>query len=144
MKEQVGFFSWLCSNPSILRAPQQWRPHRSGSPPLNRSPQRRPHLLGARLLCARPLPARLLPACVTVLEALIGRDHFLEEEAETMLRLLLEDKNEAHIVALLVLLSAKGETYEEMVGLVKTMMSYCVQVEGLNDAMENLTLERSV
>ncbi|KAG8073267.1 hypothetical protein GUJ93_ZPchr0006g46372 [Zizania palustris] len=116
------------------------------------------HLLGARRPCARPLPARLPPARVAVqppaspasesvvsprtasfdkvLEALIGGDHFSEEEAETTLRLLLEEKNEARIAAFLVLLRAKGETYEEIVGLAKAMMSCCVQVEGLNDAVD--------
>lgn len=49
-----------------------------------------------------------------MLEALIGGDHFSEEEAEVTLRLLLEEENEARIAAFLVLLRAKGETYEEV------------------------------
>lgn len=49
-----------------------------------------------------------------MLETLIGGDHFSEEEAEATLRLLLEEENEARIAAFLVLLRAKGETYEEV------------------------------
>ena len=49
-----------------------------------------------------------------VLEQLIGGTHFTEEEAEATLHLLLNEENEARIAAFLVLLRAKGETYEEV------------------------------
>ena len=49
-----------------------------------------------------------------VLEHLIGGTHFTEEEAEATLHLLLNEENEARIAAFLVLLRAKGETYEEV------------------------------
>jgi anthranilate phosphoribosyltransferase len=49
-----------------------------------------------------------------VLEALIAGTDFSEGDAEATLRLLLEEKDEARIAAFLVLLRAKGETYEEV------------------------------
>lgn len=49
-----------------------------------------------------------------MLEALIGGTDFSEEDAEATLRLLLDEKDEARISAFLVLLRAKGETYEEV------------------------------
>ncbi|XP_066384258.1 anthranilate phosphoribosyltransferase, chloroplastic-like [Miscanthus floridulus] len=112
-------------------------------------------LLRGRRAQARPLPARRLapPACVAVqppsapaaprigsfdkvLEALIGGTDFSEEDAEATLRLLLDEKDEARISAFLVLLRAKGETYEEIVGLAKAMLSCCVRVDGLDDAVD--------
>ncbi|TVU48542.1 hypothetical protein EJB05_08183 [Eragrostis curvula] len=113
-------------------------------------------LLRGRRAHARPLPARRRltpPASVAVqspavpasprigsfdkvLEALIGGADFSEEEAEATLRLLLEEKDEARIAAFLVLLRAKGETYEEIVGLAKAMLSCCVLVDGLDDAVD--------
>ncbi|GJN09244.1 hypothetical protein PR202_ga27232 [Eleusine coracana subsp. coracana] len=113
-------------------------------------------LLRGRRSNARPLPARrrlLPPASVAVqpaaapasprigsfdkvLEALIDRTDFSEEEAESTLRLLLEEENEARIASFLVLLRAKGETYEEIVGLAKAMLSCCVLVDGLDDAVD--------
>ncbi|KAF8780165.1 hypothetical protein HU200_001828 [Digitaria exilis] len=102
---------------------------------------------------ARPLPARRgpTPALVAVqspaapprvgsfdkvLEALIAGADFSEEDAEATLRLLLEERDEARIAAFLVLLRAKGETYEEIVGLAKAMLSCCVRVDGLDDAVD--------
>ena len=49
-----------------------------------------------------------------MLEALIRGTDFSVEDAETTLRLLLDEKDEARISAFLVLLRAKGETYEEV------------------------------
>ena len=92
-----------------------------------------PLLRGRGAAQARPLPARRVPPPARVavqppaappaprigsfdkvLEALIGGTDFSEEDAEATLRLLLEEKNEARIAAFLVLLRAKGETYEEV------------------------------
>lgn len=59
-----------------------------------------------------------------------------ESEAEESLDFLLNDANEALISAFLVLLRAKGETYEEVVGLARAMIKHCKKVEGLNDAVD--------
>lgn len=49
-----------------------------------------------------------------MIETLISGVDLSEEEAEACLNLLLHEPNEALISALLVLLRAKGETYEEV------------------------------
>jgi hypothetical protein len=66
-----------------------------------------------------------------VLDALIDRADFSEEEAEATLRLLLEEKSEARIAAFLVLLRAKGETYEEVRVYVMCVGSVCEGVKFL-------------
>ncbi|KAF7062108.1 hypothetical protein CFC21_068745 [Triticum aestivum] len=111
-----------------------------------------PSPLLRRPSAARPIaPARRLPPARVavqpaaspgtatfeqVLEQLIGGADFSEDEAEATLQLLLNEKNEARIAAFLVLLRAKGETYDEIVGLAKAMMNNCVLVEGLHDAVD--------
>lgn len=49
-----------------------------------------------------------------LIESLINRVDLSEDEAEASLQYLLNDANEASISAFLVLLRAKGETYEEV------------------------------
>lgn len=49
-----------------------------------------------------------------LIESLIDRVDLSESEAESSLDFLLNDANEALISAFLVLLRAKGETYEEV------------------------------
>ena len=49
-----------------------------------------------------------------LIESLIDRVDLSESEAESSLEFLLNDTNEALISAFLVLLRAKGETYEEV------------------------------
>uniref|UniRef100_A0A8R7QB47 Glycosyl transferase family 3 N-terminal domain-containing protein n=1 Tax=Triticum urartu TaxID=4572 RepID=A0A8R7QB47_TRIUA len=72
-----------------------------------------------------------------VLEQLIDGADFSEDKVEATLQLPLNKKNGAQqIAAFLVLLRAKGETYEEIVGLAKAMMRNCVRVEGLHDAVD--------
>ncbi|PWZ05905.1 Anthranilate phosphoribosyltransferase, chloroplastic [Zea mays] len=112
-------------------------------------------LLCGRRAQARPLPASRLPPPTRVavqppatpvatrigsfdkvLEALIGGTDFSEEDAEATLKLLLDEKDEARISAFLVLLRAKGETFEEIVGLAKAMLSCCIRVDGLDDAVD--------
>lgn len=66
-----------------------------------------------------------------LIEALIDRKDLSEEAAESSLNFLLNDGNEALISAFLVLLRAKGETYEEIVGLARAMFNCCRKVEGL-------------
>ncbi len=51
---------------------------------------------------------------VQLIESLINRVDLSESEAEASLDFLLNDTNEALISAFLVLLRAKGETYEEV------------------------------
>ncbi|EMS65127.1 Anthranilate phosphoribosyltransferase, chloroplastic [Triticum urartu] len=68
---------------------------------------------------------------------LIDGADFSEDKVEATLQLPLNKKNGAQqIAAFLVLLRAKGETYEEIVGLAKAMMRNCVRVEGLHDAVD--------
>jgi anthranilate phosphoribosyltransferase len=71
-----------------------------------------------------------------LIESLISRVDLSEAEAEASLDFLLNDANEALISAFLVLLRAKGETYEEIVGLARAMIKHCKKVEGLNDAVD--------
>ncbi|OAY82240.1 Anthranilate phosphoribosyltransferase, chloroplastic [Ananas comosus] len=71
-----------------------------------------------------------------LIESLINRIDLSEDEAEASLELLLREANEALISAFLVLLRAKGETFEEIVGLARAMMKCCVRVEGVDDAVD--------
>ncbi|KAJ3689627.1 hypothetical protein LUZ61_018791 [Rhynchospora tenuis] len=73
-----------------------------------------------------------------VIDALISRRDLTEAEAESAFDLLIHEADEALISAFLVLLSTKGETFEEIVGLAKAMMKCCVKVEGLDDAVDIL------
>ncbi|XP_062157669.1 anthranilate phosphoribosyltransferase, chloroplastic-like [Alnus glutinosa] len=71
-----------------------------------------------------------------LIESLINRVDLSESEAEASLDFLLNDTNEALISAFLVLLRAKGETYEEVVGLARAMLKRSVKVEGLVDVVD--------
>ncbi|KAK9929693.1 hypothetical protein M0R45_026781 [Rubus argutus] len=71
-----------------------------------------------------------------LIESLIDRVDLSESEAEASLEFLLNDANEALMSAFLVLLRAKGETYEEIVGLAKGMMKHSLKIEGLDDAVD--------
>ncbi|XP_068641781.1 anthranilate phosphoribosyltransferase, chloroplastic-like isoform X1 [Aristolochia californica] len=71
-----------------------------------------------------------------VIETLIDRVDLSEKEAEASLDFLLTEANETLISAFLVLLRAKGETYEEIVGLAKAMIKYSRKVEGLTDGVD--------
>ncbi|GAB4845769.1 DNA topoisomerase 2-associated protein pat1 [Ancistrocladus abbreviatus] len=71
-----------------------------------------------------------------LIETLIDRRDLSEWEAEASLDFLLTDANEALISAFLVLLRAKGETFEEIVGLSKAMMKHSKNVEGLGDVVD--------
>lgn len=68
-----------------------------------------------------------------LIESLIDRVDLSESEAEASLEFLLNEANEALISAFLVLLRAKGETYEEVVGLARAMFNHCRRVEGLDE-----------
>ncbi|CAM8974972.1 unnamed protein product [Rhodiola kirilowii] len=71
-----------------------------------------------------------------LIESLINRMDLTELEAEESLDYLLKEGNEALISAFLVLLRAKGETYEEVVGLARAMIKQCKKVEGLGNAVD--------
>ncbi|XP_023519343.1 anthranilate phosphoribosyltransferase, chloroplastic [Cucurbita pepo subsp. pepo] len=71
-----------------------------------------------------------------LIESLINRVDLSEDEAEASLQYLLNDASEASISAFLVLLRAKGETYEEIVGLARAMIKRSVKVDGLFDAVD--------
>ncbi|XP_010549687.1 PREDICTED: anthranilate phosphoribosyltransferase, chloroplastic [Tarenaya hassleriana] len=71
-----------------------------------------------------------------LIESLIDRVDLSESEAEASLEFLLNDANEALISAFLVLLRAKGETFEEVVGLARAMFKHAIKVEGLDDVVD--------
>ncbi|GER56813.1 anthranilate phosphoribosyltransferase [Striga asiatica] len=71
-----------------------------------------------------------------LIETLISGVDLSEDEAEASLDFLLDGADEALISAFLVLLRAKGETYEEVVGLARAMVKRCKKVEGLVDAVD--------
>lgn len=71
-----------------------------------------------------------------LIESLINRKDLSESEAESSLDFLLNEANEALISAFLVLLRAKGETYEEVVGLARAMIKHCKKVDGLVDVVD--------
>ncbi|KAL1532995.1 DNA topoisomerase 2-associated protein pat1, variant 2 [Salvia divinorum] len=96
--------------------------------------------------CSTFLPSAALPNSSThasplssfsqLIESLISGVDLSEDEAEASLDFLLGGADEALISAFLVLLRAKGETYEEVVGLARAMVKHCRKVEGLVDAVD--------
>ncbi|GLT77520.1 hypothetical protein SLA2020_490940 [Shorea laevis] len=71
-----------------------------------------------------------------LIESLINRVDLSEDEAEVSLDFLLNEANEALISAFLVLLRAKGETFEEIVGLARAMIKHAKKVEGLKNTVD--------
>ncbi|XP_011098449.1 anthranilate phosphoribosyltransferase, chloroplastic isoform X1 [Sesamum indicum] len=71
-----------------------------------------------------------------LIECLLKKEDLTEEEAEGSLDFLLSEGSQALISAFLVLLRAKGETYEEIVGLARAMIKCCKKVEGLENAVD--------
>ncbi|XP_075515186.1 anthranilate phosphoribosyltransferase, chloroplastic-like [Primulina tabacum] len=69
-------------------------------------------------------------------ECLLDKRDLTEEEAEGSLDFLLSDGSESLISAFLVLLRAKGENFEEIVGLARAMIKCCKKVEGLENAVD--------
>ncbi|KAJ6375526.1 hypothetical protein OIU77_000506 [Salix suchowensis] len=80
--------------------------------------------------------ASTVPAFNELIESLINKVDLSESEAEASLDYLLDDASEALISAFLVLLRAKGETFEEIVGLARAMFKHARKVEGLDDAVD--------
>ncbi|XP_031090695.1 anthranilate phosphoribosyltransferase, chloroplastic-like [Ipomoea triloba] len=77
-----------------------------------------------------------IPTFSQLIEALISGKDLTESEAEESLDFLLDGADEALISAFLVLLRAKGETYEEVVGMARAMIKHCRRVEGLEGAVD--------
>ncbi|KAE9449118.1 hypothetical protein C3L33_18982, partial [Rhododendron williamsianum] len=73
---------------------------------------------------------------VQLMERLLNHEDLTEEEAEASLNFLLSDGCETLISAFLVLLRAKGETYEEIVGLARAMFKCCRKVEEIHNAVD--------
>ncbi|KAL1347278.1 hypothetical protein HN51_020753 [Arachis hypogaea] len=71
-----------------------------------------------------------------LIESLINGVDLSETEAEASLHFLLNEADEALISAVLVLLRAKGETFEEIVGLARAMINHATKVEGLLDVVD--------
>ncbi|KAK9684758.1 hypothetical protein RND81_10G230000 [Saponaria officinalis] len=71
-----------------------------------------------------------------LIEKLIEKIDLTEKEAEDSLDFLLDEPNDSLISAFLVLLRAKGETFEEIVGLANSMMNHCKKVDGLVNAVD--------
>ncbi|KAJ4712361.1 Anthranilate phosphoribosyltransferase, chloroplastic [Melia azedarach] len=71
-----------------------------------------------------------------LIESLINRVDLSESEAEASLDFLLNEADDALISAFMVLLRAKGETFEEIVGLARAMIKHSARVEGLDDAVD--------
>lgn len=86
------------------------------------------------LICASKAASSL--SFKELIETLIDRKDLSEEEAEFSLNFLLNEGNEALISAFLVLLRAKGEAFEEIVGLARAMFNCCLKVEGLVNTVD--------
>ncbi|KAH7528448.1 hypothetical protein FEM48_Zijuj05G0073200 [Ziziphus jujuba var. spinosa] len=71
-----------------------------------------------------------------LIDSLITGVDLSESQAENSLNILLNEADEALISAFLVLLRAKGETYEEIVGLARAMINNSLKVEGLTDVVD--------
>ncbi|KAG9134275.1 hypothetical protein Leryth_020027 [Lithospermum erythrorhizon] len=71
-----------------------------------------------------------------LIENLINGVDLSEAEAEWSLDYLLSDADQALISAFLVLLRAKGETFEEIVGLARAMIKQSKRVDGLTNAVD--------
>ncbi|CAL1405234.1 unnamed protein product [Linum trigynum] len=84
----------------------------------------------------RTIPPSVTTSFNEVIESLINGVDLSESEAEESLNFLLGDASEALISAFLVLMRAKGETFEEIVGFARAMLSHALKVEGLDDAVD--------
>ncbi|KAL6007056.1 hypothetical protein ACLOJK_032552 [Asimina triloba] len=71
-----------------------------------------------------------------VIESLINQVDLSEEDAEAVLDFLLSERDEVLISAFLVLLRAKGESCEEVVGFARSVVKHSRKVEGLGDVVD--------
>ncbi|KAJ4981506.1 hypothetical protein NE237_032343 [Protea cynaroides] len=84
-----------------------------------------------------PGNSTFLTASITeLIDSLINGVDLSEEEAEAFLNSVLNEANHTLISAFLVLLRAKGETFQEIVGLARAMINCCRRVEGIGDAVD--------
>ncbi|KAJ6882257.1 anthranilate phosphoribosyltransferase [Populus alba x Populus x berolinensis] len=94
-------------------------------------------LLSASLPTISENSATTVPAFNELIESLINKVDLSESEAEASLDYLLDDASEALISAFLVLLRAKGETFEEARNIyISAMFKHARKVEGLVDAVD--------
>ncbi|KAL7607383.1 hypothetical protein Lser_V15G20701 [Lactuca serriola] len=126
-----------CSNSSVFHRRSIFR---EASPPQIRRkshPWKNFNFLASNthLSCSRS-DSQLSISSPKFIENLLDCVDLSEEEAQNSLEFLLGDANEALISAFLVLLRAKGETFEEIVGLAKAMINCSRKVEGIEDAVD--------
>lgn len=98
--------------------------------------QRNLKLISAAAASAPPKLSSPSVSFNELIESLINRVDLSEVEAEASLDFLLDEANEALISAFLVLLRAKGETFEEITGLARAMMKHAKKVEGLENVVD--------
>lgn len=123
---------------SLTRCPELDRRHCSFTPPILQANLQR-NLATRTRVTALPFTVSETstpPSFNELIESLIERVDLSESEAEASMEFLLNDANEALISSFLVLLRAKGETYEEIVGLARAMLKRSVMVHGLLDAVD--------
>nr|AFK40049.1 unknown [Lotus japonicus] len=129
-----ALFSTLTSSPSFF-----FTHHRVPSPNLTllRTPPL-PSPISHRVSAAvsRNAGVSSIKSVPQLIESLINGVDLSETEAEACLDLVLNEPNEALISAVLVLLRARGETFEEVVGLARAMMKHANKVEGLVDVVD--------
>ncbi|XP_059642416.1 anthranilate phosphoribosyltransferase, chloroplastic-like isoform X2 [Cornus florida] len=104
--------------------------------PISRENDRKYTTLVCCLSSAHNNSSSTITSVNQLIESLINRVDLSELEAEQSLDFLLNEANETLISAFLVLLRAKGETYEEVVGLARAMMKHAKKVEGLDNAVD--------
>ncbi|PSR87567.1 Anthranilate phosphoribosyltransferase, partial [Actinidia chinensis var. chinensis] len=104
--------------------------------PMTRSTQRKRRSLATDLSRGRSRLELPIVSSKELIECLLNREDLTEKEAEASLNFLLSDGSEALISAFLVLLRAKEETYEEIVGLARAMIKCCRKVEGIDNAVD--------
>lgn len=86
----------------------------------------------AAALCAPPS----LSSMPQFIEALIDKRDLTEVEMESVMENLINSGDTAQISAFLVLLRAKGETFEEVSAIARAMISRCIPVEGVGGAFD--------
>ncbi|CAI9111500.1 OLC1v1011730C3 [Oldenlandia corymbosa var. corymbosa] len=94
-----------------------------------------------RCCCSPPSSPELQPLLpvsspTQLIEHLLAKKDLSEEEAEASLNWLLDNGSEALISAFLVLLRAKGETFEEIAGFARAVIKCCKKVEGLDGLVD--------
>jgi anthranilate phosphoribosyltransferase len=72
-------------------------------------------------------------ALTNLIEALVARRDLTREEAETGVRAVIEGVDNCQTAAFLVLLRAKGETAQEIAGMVTAMRDHMIKVDANAD-----------